>query len=747
MKVSGKTVVLLSVCLVIGVRPLRAMDIVKDGAVKATIWISESDRRDRAAADDLADYIKRMTGADVPIKTAANGSKPSASESAVVVGNLAKDLGMTPPPSTISGDGYRLQLKGNHLLLAGEDGGSTFYATSHLLEYFGCRWFMDNSLGTVVPALKTLSVGAMDVAEKPDFLSRTIWGSNWQPRSWTQHNRLGGMSLSSSHNWPRWFCTTDPNDRAEYLANVASRVQGKGVCSTSISPPDGTRYCQCDRCKALDDVTYREPSTDTPVMSDRYQEFYNYIGREVKKVNPDAILCHYAYADYTLPPKRFTDGPDNLCVFLAPIRFCRMHSLANPICEARQRCQQMVADWAKVEKKMAWREYNYILAEGTMPFSKISVWKDDFPLLYKAGCIAINIECLQFNHIYGINTYLAARLAWDAHADVDQIMDDFYTKFCGPAAPFVKAYWERVDKAYRETDVHAGSFHYIHAVWTPALIKACQADLDAAAKAAGNDEMFKKRVAMFQMGLDNAKYYDGWFNAVNKCDFEASKVIYDRWMAHMDAIYAARIHPVGEYKDGYAPRFLGKGQDAGYARVTNGHQLVLQLPDEWQFRYDPEAVGESNGWYKAPMDGADWKTVKTYSATLNEQHIPEQLRWMWYRTTIKTPKTLPEGKLTLWFMEPDGNAMKVWLNGEPVADEGAVKARQPYDLDITGKVKPDTEYVVTLKLHHRRISELMLGGLLRPVMIYSGGIPVATAPAKDAGGDVRQVPASKKTKK
>jgi hypothetical protein len=459
-------------------------------------------------------------------------------------------------------------------------------------------------------------------------------------------------------------------------------------------------------------------------MSDRYQEFYNYIGREVKKVNPDAILCHYAYADYTLPPRKVKDGPDNLCVFLAPIRFCRVHSLSNTVCPARQRCRQMVQDWAKAESKMGWREYNYNLAEMTVPVSKIGIWKDDIPFLKAQGCIGMNIECLYAPHLYGPHTYLVARLAWDANGNADEIMDDFYTTFCGPAAPFIKAYWERIDKKYRETPVHAGSFAGVHAFWTPDQIKACQADLDAAARAVAGDELLGKRVAMFQMGLDNAKYYTDWRLAVNRCDFEASQVIFDKWMAHMDAIFDAKIHPVGEYKRGYAPRFLGKGQDMGLLRVTGGRKLVMPLPDEWEFRYDAAGMGESNGWQKAAPGGADWQKVKTYSATLNEQQIPEQLTWMWYRTTIKTPKTLPEGPLTLWFMEPDGNQMKVWLNGEPVAEVADIKSRQPYDLDLTGKIKPDTEYVVTVKLWHRRISELMLGGLLRPVMIYSGGIPV-----------------------
>ena len=123
----------------------------------------------------------------------------------------------------------------------------------------------------------------------------------------------------------------------------------------------------------------------------------------------------------------------------------------------------------------------------------------------------------------------------------------------------------------------------------------------------------------------------------------------------------------------------------------------------------------------SPADG--WRKVKTYSATLNEQKIPEQLTWMWYQTTFKTPKALPKGPLTLWFMEPDGNAASLWLDGEPLAQLEKIKARQPLDVDLTGRLKADTEYVLTVKLHHQRISELMLGGLLRPVMIFSGALP------------------------
>lgn len=97
--------------------------------------------------------------------------------------------------------------------------------------------------------------------------------------------------------------------------------------------------------------------------------------------------------------------------------------------------------------------------------------------------IGANIKCLFHWHLYGPHTYLVARLLWDAEGDVDAIMDDFYTSFCGNAAPYVKAYWERIDKAYAQTDIHVGSFYGIHVVWTPELVNACREDLAQAAQA------------------------------------------------------------------------------------------------------------------------------------------------------------------------------------------------------------------------------------------------------------------------
>lgn len=738
-----------------------AVDIVRDGQATAAIWHyaapeepKTAKRRvasvsDADAARDLAKYLQQMSGATIEVRAVAKGAQPDAGRPAIVLGQMAIDLGLPKPPATISGDGYRVLTQGNLLLMAGETPVATCYAASHFLETLGCRWYFDNPIGEVVPEMKTISADKLDITEKPDFSIRRMWGPNWNSEMWGRHNRLGGLPANTGHDWQYvptakyaeahpeyyalragvrkpggWVCTTNPDVIRLFIEGIGEEVRDRGYASISISPPDGTSYCECDKCKALDEPTNIEASSGRVAMSDRYVTFFNAVGEGVKKINPNAVLNFYAYADYSIPPKRPMKSPDNLCAWVAPLRFCRLHPLGSPICESRQRCKDVVEGWCNVVSKMGWREYNYQVAELTVPFSKVNVWRQDIPYLKQRGCVGLNIECLATWHIYGPHTWLASRMMWNADLDVDATMNDFYNRFCGKAAPNVKAYWERIDKAVATSPAHSGSFYSNHVIWTPELLAACTADLDAAAKAADTD-LVRKRVEMFRMGLENARYFLAVRDATNRCDFAAARDLLAKWQAHMDAAFTARVHLIGEYKQGYTKRFLQPAIDQGFARTTGDCKLVAELPDEWLFRYDTKDEGETAGWQKPGAATDGWRKVKTYSGTLSQQGIAEELTFLWYRASFTAPAQLPNGPLTLWFAEIDGRATKVFLNGEQIAE--FAKGRVPNEVDVTGKLIPGKENVVAVKIDHRSITELLLGGIIKPVMIYSGR-PAAPEP-------------------
>jgi len=91
---------------------------------------------------------------------------------------------------------------------------------------------------------------------------------------------------------------------------------------------------------------------------------------------------------------------------------------------------------------------------------------------------------------------------------------------------------------------------------------------------------------------------------------------------------------------------------------------------------------------------------------------------MWYWTSFQAPSRLPDGPIQLWFAETDARGVKVWLNGQEVG--GFRGRRQPGEVDITGKLRSGRQNVVVVKIDHSAISELMLGGIIKPVMVYAG---------------------------
>jgi len=727
----------------------RAVEIVKDGQPMGAVWHQLNDpclappgaapAQGQDAVTDLVTFIRRISGAELPVKAVAKGERPPDVEPAIVVGQLALDMGLAPPPKTVSADGYSIQTKGNHLLLAGEAPLSTRFAVSHYLEHLGCRWLMAGKWGEIIPQSRTLSLDGLDAVEKPDFLYREIWGYVDRAR-W----KGGGLDLPNRHDWEHcppekyfkdhpeyfalrggqrrpsnWVCTSNP-DVVRIFADAYIAKAKTGVKADTISPPDGRGFCECDKCKALDVPGYIEPSNGALAMSDRFARFFEAVGTLVKKDAPGFILSFYCYSDYTLPPKTLTKVSDNLCGWVTTIRFCRIHGVNNPNCESRQRYRQVVEGWAKLMQTACY-DYNYNLAEVTVPISKITYMKENIPYLKKTGCLGINLESMACWNLYGPHTYLAGKLMWHADADPDAILADYYEKCVGKAAaPHLKSYWDRIDKAVTESKAHCGSFYGLHAIWTPALVTACEADLDAAARAAGTDAE-KERVALFRSGLESAKFWLALRDQINRCDFAKAKELFDRWLAHMDDAFAKQYNTMGNYKRGYADRFLQAIIQSGLGRTTGECKRLLQLPDEWDFRYDPQDAGEKEQWFKADLPPDGWQKVKTYTATLDEQGVPEQLTWMWYRTRVAVPKDLPPGPLHLWFGEVDGSPTRVYLNGEFLAELAG--ARQPIETEVTGKLKPGEENLVVVKTGHLGISELKLGGILRPVMIYSGPRP------------------------
>lgn len=703
----------------------------------------------RTAAEEICTYLEKMSGARLDIRE--SDSVP-ANQPAIMLDSIAIKSGLKLLAPTRSKEAYSIRTDGRHVLIGGESPTTTLYAAYHFLETLGCRWFMEGELGEVVPSTKTIKVGDLDIKEKPDFTHRAMWGSEWfSPTRWKTANRCGGESLPAGHAWsglvpedtffgehPEYYslingerrpkkqlCTSNPAVARIAAETVLERFRkDPALAGASLSPNDGGGFCTCDDCRALDVPGYLEPSSGAVCLSDRLQVFYNDVARAVAREFPNRTLSVYAYADYTLPPKRERKIEPNLMVWITPIRHCRLHGIGSSQCPSRERLGKLIDEWSKLASRIGYRTYNYNLAECIAPYSKITIWKQEIPFLQAHKCTAINNETLYSPAINGPHIYLSVRLAWDADADVDAIMADYYEKFCGKAAPYVKSYWERIDKADRETLAHEGGFGCLPRILTPDLLTACDGDLTRAEKAAADDPAVRERVRMFRRGFESARMFIEMNDALNAFDFMRARERYERLLAHTQSMVADHI--LDRHGVEYLQRFVGTKVLGGNARCTDPNSLVAKLPDQWLFRYDPENRGESDGYWKDDSRRDTWRTVKTFSATLEEQGIPEQSGIMWYATSVDIPRVSDGARLLLWMSQVYGTS-RVWVNGQLAGEN--VKADVPFDMEVTGLIKPGTSNSIVVRADHSRPGELSAFGIAGPAIIYSS--PTGSPPASE----------------
>ncbi len=751
----------------------HALDLVRDGKPLATIVIAAppaaeappakgkgARKRQGAETDEalavrtLVEWVKKITDVELPVADKAPEDSP-----AIFVGRAAVAAGLKLDDiESASHEGLRILADERRVLVGGQNDAATLTAVCRFLEELGCRYLMDGPLGEVFPRSTTLSVKAMNITAKPGLQWRNPKGPSWNARLWKAWNGAGGEPFGHSHSWGNyvppslfaghpeffamgadgqrkqggWLCTSNPGLREHFAQGVIAAIE-KGTRHPSLSPTDGRGYCQCPACMAQDDPKAFEPSSGRVAVTNRYLDFFDWVGRRVAKEHPASVLSFYCYADYTQPPTVPRQLGPNMCAMIAPIRYCRLHPIGHPGCTSREQQVQMTQGWAAVASRLGYYNYMYNLADGTLPMFKFSACRKEFPYLADKGLSYMTIEVLSNWHIYGPQIYLSLRLAYDPRADAAAIMEDYWVKFYGPkAAPHMKAYWMGLDAAQQQLQSHAGSFFGLGQIYTPEFLAHCEGLFAKAAAAAKGDAAYEQRVALHAEGLRSARAYRTISDAMNRGDFAAAKREYEATVERLQSLIANGTAN-REYATSYLKRFLSAQVLQGAALTAAPNRVLQVMPDRWRFSFDEADDGNEQGFHRAEFKDDAWPLVATFSTTLDAQGYDKNTV-LWYRTKLVAPQE--HENLALLFTEVDGKS-EVYVNGEKIAvpaqyqnaqkavapgvkppREGMAKPRSPFELDVTAAMKPG-ENTIAVRVDHSQITDLSLGGLLRPVMLVA----------------------------
>ncbi len=715
----------------------------------------------RDSVDDLAMYLEKMSGAKVEIVASplAAGDK----RLPIYVGDAAVQKFGPMTFKDPASQGFRVVVANDGIGLMGETYQSTTFAVYEMLERLGCRWMMPSELGEVIPEQKTITMPVGDVSSAPGTLGRFLW--HLDP-VYLRRIRNGGSGVSAGHalevhnkatgnygyltrkqldEHPDWnamfdgkrsvngrFCWGNPEVSDAVADEIIRRLDGVAstqVSHVSLSPQDGSNFCECEKCKALDSGDF-DPVMNTMSITDRFVNFCNRIATRVTKTHPDVQFGFLAYVQFTQAPTREKLHP-NLGVQLAPINYCRAHAMTDD-CVSRQHMRKIVEDWGKATSKISYYQYMFNLAEYTAPYPMIHQMVVEHPLIY-----ANNVKYWQPEGMTNLEQilpghYISNRLAWNPKADPNAIVDEFFTLFYGGAAPQMRKYWTLIDDAWTKVDEHAGANWAYPRRFTPEFMKSARAAMNEA-MAAAKDPLVARRVKMQDEALRQFELFMSMRWDLNEGRLETLGARSKQWLARQIEL-GNEYHAQGAFsKIRWTPHTAGGNWfvhymqppylDAGRISETN-HWISPPLRN-WKYAQDKPKTGEEQGWHKADSDDAAWKTTDVGIETWNTLGLQDFYGPVWYRMSVPV-KAIPAGKKTfLWISCTDGQA-RVFVNGQAIPyvnSKGETKDRAagygaPFSFDISAAVKPNAQNQITIEGTHTFINELGTGGLLGPVYLY-----------------------------
>ncbi|MBI1224005.1 MAG: DUF4838 domain-containing protein [Bacteroidetes bacterium] len=361
----------------------------------------------------------------------------------------------------------------------------SFNAVNEFLRIQGVRWYMPGNIGTVIPRKNKVDLPKINHTYKPEFSYRKFFiiGASYGDASkdevmWQLHLGLNAAQKNygvgeKSHGLHNILSTTDSKRNKDMYALYAGKratdrempclssnellnktikyaeniFDSYGEPMVSVMPPDGyVKICECNLCKDKDTP---ERGYDGS-MSDYVWEFVNKVGAELYKSHPDRKIICIAYGPYRLPPNKIAKLSPNIVVGISQ----RRSSLVEK--EYEQLYTDIKNGWIqKTSNKIIIRDHyrsnNFRGDDFGVPvvFPHI-IEKDlkqlkgnstgEFVEIYKQ--IKPKLESFQDLAISHLNIYLTARMYWDVDQSIDDLLNDYYEKFFGPASKQMKEFFE-----------------------------------------------------------------------------------------------------------------------------------------------------------------------------------------------------------------------------------------------------------------------------------------------------------------
>lgn len=449
------------------------------------------------AARELQGYIKKISGADIPITgynvrnrkyiRLCNGKDASDAEGSFryesdSAGNI-----------TITGKGLNGLLYGVYSFLENE---------------LDCRWYTSDF--EVVPRAARKDFDRLSRKETPGIDYRYVMYKDALDPKWCDRNRNNG---TENYYGIHTFSILVPpavhfNSHPEYFSMVGGKRTGDDsqLCLSNqevvkvvvnsllktikehpgckiydVSQNDNLNYCRCPKCQELE----KKYGGQSGAML----YFVNKVAREIRKYHPDKLIGTFAYK-YTRKAPVGIVPEDNVVIRLCSIECCFSHSIDR--CANNKAFVDDMKAWSKITDKLYIWDYVTNFSEYCIPNPNFAVLQSNVRLFRDNHAIGIleegNYQC-RGGEFSELRAYLLAKLLWNPDCDADGVVNDFMAGYYGRAGIYIRQYYDLLLSITRE-DTHLGiNFNAENAIYDWLFILKAKRYLNSALKVADNEQI------------------------------------------------------------------------------------------------------------------------------------------------------------------------------------------------------------------------------------------------------------------
>lgn len=454
----------------------------------------------QSAANELRTFVKEMTDVELPI---LRDTAPLP-VCAILIGpnvHSRKLLGAEYAPEKLEDDAFTLKVLGQHLVILGGKRGAQYGVYEVLERFGGCRWYA--SWHSVIPKQERFSVpSGLSETQKPAFLMREPFWYDMFNTYQAIRNKCNGnaMRLEEKHGGKIRFGgglfvhTTghliSPNEYFDSHPEYFSEINGKRLRNYSqlcFSNPDvlkiitkkvmdrirkdpnGTMFsvsqndwrnpCQCAKCQAL----VRKTGNQAGVLI----WFVNQVAEAVEKEFPKVLIETLAY-QYTREPPPNIKPRHNVVPRLCTIECDFSKPIPVSTYPQNVKFMQDIKGWAAITDKMFIWDYTTNFANYIGPFPNFAALQGNVKLFRDCHVVGVMEQgAYQGYHaeFAELRGWLLAKLLWNPDIDTKPLIDDFFQGYYGPAAPFVRKYFDELNSLVTDKNIALRIFDNMKVKW------------------------------------------------------------------------------------------------------------------------------------------------------------------------------------------------------------------------------------------------------------------------------------------